>query len=820
VLFVSNRRIRLEFRAFWGGMMITKSPRRIVLVLFLIALANASPSLAQTDSGRIEGRVSDTQQLALPQAVVELLNAQGSVIRKATGAGDGHYEIDSLAAGAYTVRFSRNSFETQSKGPVAVVDSETTILDAVLQPAQLIQSVTVTASQDDRQTASKSDIPVTALPVTVQTVPLELMQEQASTSIVPVVNNIPGANAWTQYGSLNYFTFRGFSVDHDPGSAVLLNGLRVEGNRADSQINSVESVDVLKGPASNLYGTEDTGGTINIIEKQPQDTPHYEVVLHGSRWDTGGIELGATGPLFSDSLNYRLDTAYMHSDGFRGAGYNRFNLSPKISWRITSRDQLRFFVNWNLDHFDGDAGIPLFPGPTGTTPFTFPQVPITNRYNSPANFEYTDYPIVQAFYEHQFSDNLRVREAAQFQYIGDDYWQSEGLEIDPTSSPVQVLRGSDYFSVYFDHRDRAFLSQTDLVGNFHFIWKHQFVIGYEYDYLYHHTKRSADAENADIPPINLFNPVQTATAITSFPPSSYDGLRNLSNAIYFQDYVRVAPKLDVLFSGRYDGYQHFDFDNDVVNGQEIPSPRQDQFSQRPFTFRVGINSQLTPYFSLYTSYSTSFTAQTSLSTAGNTLKPETGKEFEVGARFNFLQNRFDLNVDYFHIDQDNIDVEMADGVIDQAGEQYAYGLEVLLRGRISQRVNIYASDGYTQTAYNDFTVGDLFSDNIDNLRGFTPGLSPRNTARVWTTYDLPKGFDFSLGGRYVSKRSTDPYDIFWMGGFSTFDAAVRYRRAKMEYSLNFSNILNRKGYLISAIDDTQVYPGPPIDIAGTIRYRF
>jgi iron complex outermembrane recepter protein len=788
---------------------------------FLISILFAGATLfAQSNSGKIEGRISDSQQLALPGVTVELLDAQGKLVQKTLGAGDGHYQIDSVPSGSYTLRFSRAAFQTATEGPVAVTENQDTILDAVLQPAQLIQSVTVTATQDDRQTASRSDIPVTSLPVTVQTVPLEMIQEQNLTSIVPVVNNIPGANSWTQYGSLNYFTFRGFSVDHDPGSAVLLNGLRVEGNRADSQINSVESVDVLKGPASNLYGTEDTGGTINIIEKQPQDTPQYEVVLHGSRWDTGGIEFGATGPLLSDSLHYRLDTAYMHSSGFRGAGFDRFNLSPKISWRIAPRDQLRIFTNWNLDHFDGDAGIPLFPGPDGTTPFTFPQVPITTRYNSPHNFEYTDYPIVQAFYEHQFSDDLRIREAAEFQYIGDDYWQSEGLLIDPTTNPVQVLRGSDYFSVYFDHRDRMFLSQTDLVGSFHLFGKHKYVIGYEYDYLYHHTKRSADAEDADIPPINLFNPVQTAAAIRSFPPSSYDGLRNLSNAIYFQDYWRVAPKLDILFSGRYDGYQHFDFNNDVVDGHEIPSGPQDQFSQRPFTFRVGINSQLTPYFALYTSYSTSFTAQTELSTAGNTLKPETGKEFEVGARFNFLHDRFDLNVDYFHIDQDNIDVEMADGVIDQAGEQYAYGLEALLRGRISQRVTIYASYGYTQTAYNDFTVPDLFTDNIDNLRGFTPGLSPRNTARVWTTYDLPKGFDFSLGGRYVSKRSTDPYDIFWMGGFSTFDAALRYRRAKMEYSVNFSNILNRKGYLISAIDDTQVYPGPPIDIAATVRYRF
>jgi iron complex outermembrane recepter protein len=76
-----------------------------------------------------------------------------------------------------------------------------------------------------------------------------------------------------------------------------------------------------------------------------------------------------------------------------------------------------------------------------------------------------------------------------------------------------------------------------------------------------------------------------------------------------------------------------------------------------------------------------------------------------------------------------------------------------------------------------------------------------------------------VGDRYVSSRATDLYDLFWMPGYITFDAALHYRWKKWEYELNVFNLLDRR-YWVSAIDDTQVYPGPPINVSATIRYRF
>lgn len=509
----------------------------------------------------------------------------------------------------------------------------------------------------------------------------------------------------------------------------------------------------------------------------------------------------------------------MHSDGWRGAGYNRFNLSPRVYWHIGPHDQLNFNVSYNLDRFDMDAGIPLLGTPQNAfNPFLaniIPVIPLSRRFNTPGNFEYGNIPIFQAFYEHSFSDNVRLRQAAQFQYVGDEYWESEFLFVDPIAAPTEVQRSN----LYFFHRDDAVVSQTDLLADFHLVWKHQFLAGYEFDWYYHKTKRSAAAQGTHDPRIDLFNPVETAIAITSFPASRFDGLRNRSNAVYFQDYVHIHPKLQLLFAGRYDAYQHYDFVNPIVNRVEMIGPNQNVFAQNPFTYRAGLNSQLFPVFSVYTSYSTSFQAQTSLSTTGNPLKPESGSQLEIGGRLNLFQNRLSLNTSFYHIIQKNVAIQRADGTIEQAGQQYAKGAEVELRGRLSQRLNLFASYGFTQTAFDSFISQDGNGTFVE-LRGFVPGQVPKHTARVWMNYEFPRGFGASLGSRYLSKRAPDQFDHYWMGGFTTWDAAFRYRREKFEYNLNITNFLNKTRYFVSAIDDTQIYPGPPIDVAATVRYHF
>ncbi len=788
--------------------------RSLILVIFVAIPAVA---LAQGGPGSIGGRVSDSQQLALSRAVIELEDSEGHIVQKVVADETGFYKIESVPSGSYTVSFSAVGFEPSKEGPVTVAEHQAVFLDAILRPRQVLESITVRA-ENDRQVASMTEIPLGTLPVTVQTVTRELIKQQNAIDIVTALNNVPGANAFTAYGAYNYFIFRGFGFDNINASAMLLNGLSIDGNRINSVINSVESVEVLKGPASMLYGTQAPGGTMNVTQKKPLSTPVYDLVLHGGRWEGGGIEFGATGPARSDRLLYRVDTAYLHSDGFRGAGYDRFNVTPSLFWRIRTGDTLHIHITSNIDRYVLDAGIPVLnTSQNAFNPFlanVIPTIPLSRRFNTPGNFQKTRDAISQVFYEHFFAANVRIREAFQYRYLDDHYFQSERLFVDPINNPMRVQRSNFYF---FNH-DRQVLSQTDLLANFKLLWDHQFLAGYEFYQYKRPRDRSGVAQNAPEPNIGLYNPVETATAITSFPVSAVQYFRNRSNAIFFQDYVRIFPKIQLLAGGRYDAFRRVARFNPVVNGVQTPGAPM-YIVQDPFTYRVALNVQVFPSVSIYTNYSTSFVAQTELSTDGRQLNPQTGAEFEVGDRFNFFKNRVTLDTAVYHMIEKNVAVARSNGVIDQAGEQHSKGIEADLRGRLSQRLNFFANYGFTNAAYDEFVSQDGDGSFVE-VRGNVPSFVARHTARLWTTYDFPNGLGVCLGGRYLGKRPTDQFNHVFMDGFTTWDTGFYYRRRKMEYNLFISNFLNKTRYFVAAINDTQLYPGLPINISGAIRFRF
>ncbi len=270
--------------------------------------------------------------------------------------------------------------------------------------------------------------------------------------------------------------------------------------------------------------------------------------------------------------------------------------------------------------------------------------------------------------------------------------------------------------------------------------------------------------------------------------------------------------------GRYDAFRRIASLNPVVNGVEIVGTPT-YIVQDPFTYRVALNVPVVSFMSIYTNYGTSFVAQTSLSTDGRQLKPQTGTQFEVGDRVSIFNNRLTLSAAVYHMIEKNVAVAQANGVIDQAGEQHSKGIEAELRARVSRRLTFFANYGFTNAAYDEFVSQDGNGSFVE-LRGRVPSFVARNTGRLWMTYDLPKGLGVSLGGRYLSKRPTDQFNYVFMGGFTVWDTALSYRRRKVEYNVLVNNVFDKTRYFVAAINHTQLYPGPPINISGAIRFRF
>jgi iron complex outermembrane recepter protein len=785
------------------------------IVCLAICLAVGVPLSAQNAS--VSGRVTDAQQLGLSQSTVELVGTNRATVRSVSDA-TGHYEFNALAGGDYTLRFSRSGFQPSTHPLVHVGAGANLTIDAVLQVQEVSESVTVTAD-NDRLVASRTEIPLRQLPVTVQTVNSEVMAQQGVTDLVSALRNVPNTNSFVLYGMYEYYVFRGFGFDNIVGSSVLLDGLRLEGNRMNSQLNSIESVEVLKGPASMLYGTESTGGTVNLVRKKPSSSPNYEGVVRGGRWGRFGAEFGATGPIKSNRVTYRADVAFDRADGWRDAGWRRFNATPSLNVRLTNRDQLNFVSGYNQDRYRGDAGIPLIRPASEPNPFksgVIPNVPFSTRYTPPTDFQGTRDILPQLYFTHIFNDNFRLRNGFTYRYFEDQYLVTETLGVNPAVQPYRVDR--EFF--YFFHHRRPAQNQTDLLATVKTgKIEHQFVFGYDLLHYANQTERSSSTVGTALPSLDLLNPRETFfTQLTTFKPSRLDYFNINQHAFYFQDFIKVTQKLTFLGSGRIDAFRRNAYRNPIVNGVETNGAIT-RVAQNPFTYRLAANYRVLPTVGLYLSYGTSFRAQTSLSADGKNLKPESGKQVEFGQRFDFLRDRITLNTALFHIVKKNVTVSRANGIFDQAGQMTSRGFEADLKGRITPRFSVKAAYGFTQAQFDDFELED--GDGVTrNIRGATPAFVPRHTASFWGVYDVSRQLQVAIGQRYLGRAPVNNFDYFYLGGYTLWDAAVYYRRSKVEYSVNLNNALNKDRYLVASINDYLVYPGKPFDITGTIRFHF
>jgi iron complex outermembrane recepter protein len=791
--------------------------KRVRLSAGYVSLFACLTAVAPIFAQNITGRVTDAQQLALTQANVDL-ERSGTATKRAVTDATGRYEFTGLDGADYTLRFSRSGFAAETKGPVHVDANTSVELDAALKPAEVSESITVTAD-NDRLVASRTEIPLRELPVTVQTVGSELMAQQGVTDLVSALKNVPNTNSFVLYGMYEYFVFRGFGFDNIVGSSVLLDGLRLEGNRMNSQLNSIESVEVLKGPASMLYGTESTGGTVNLVRKKPSSSPNYEGVVRGGRWGRFGAEFGATGPVKSDRVSYRADLAFDRADGWRGAGWRRFNATPSVNVRLTNSDQLNFVSGFNQDRYRGDAGIPLIRPASEPNPFksgVIPNVPFNTRYTPPTDFQATRDVLPQLYYTHLFSDNMRLRNGFTYRYFEDQYLVTESMSVNPKVTPYKVDR--EFF--YFFHHRRPLQNQTDFLATARTgKVEHQLVFGYDLLHYANQTERSSSTVGTALPSLDLLNPQETFfTKLTTFKPSRLDYFNINQHAFYFQDFLKLTSKLTVLGSGRIDAFRRNAYRNPVVNGVETPGAIT-KVGQNPFTYRMAANYRVLPVLGLYVSYGTSFRSQTSLSADGKNLKPETGQQVEFGQRFDLARGRVTLNTALFRIVKKNVTVSRANGIFDQAGEMTSRGFEADLKGRVTRRLSVKAAYGFTQAQFTDFELED--GDGvIRNIRGATPAFVPRHTVSFWGVYDVSRALQVAVGQRYLGRSPVNNFDYFYLGGYTLWDAAVYYRRSKMEYSVNLNNALNKNRYLVASINDYLVYPGKPLDVTGTIRFHF
>ncbi|MEI9812517.1 MAG: TonB-dependent receptor [Acidobacteriota bacterium] len=763
----------------------------------LLLLATSLAAYAQTLS--LSGVVSDVRSTPIADVTVTLTGSSAG--RKvATTDASGKYQLTGLATGNYLLVFDHASFESATRTGDLAADTEVNVSLPVKGEVVSIDVVDVAG----KATASRLEIPDDDLPVQVSSISQQLLQQQGVNSMVEALKNASGVQAFRWYGVYEYYTIRGFNQ----ADVMLVDGMRLEGNRMNTQTNNIESIEVLKGPSSVLYGGGALGGVINVVRKKPQNTRAHELMYRGGRFNTHQIAGGSTGRIGNLSRwMYRTDASYEHSDGWRSAGSDRINVSPSLTWLMNERARFTVHQAFNRDRFDGDGGVDI-------AMTTLPNYDPTWRFSLPQDNVLVEDSQTHLLFNANLSSAWEFRNGFLLRRTSDRYFVTEGIYYNPAAN--QAIREP----LDFHHTRRPIQNQADLIGRLKFLGMHHTLLaGYEYQDFYTRTDTTIGDDPGcfcgywpnSVPPIDLntLKPIapDPTLDITTVARSVYQA--NQIHAGYWQDQIDVLPNLKINIAGRYDNYNrraHRTFASAPDVRTNIQTRNQDAY-----TYRAGI--VYTPYgnHSVYFNSATSFSPVTTVPANGAELRPQHGRTYEVGHRWKHQNGTIWTDLAAYIIERDGQTVQVSQIVVRQVGSLKSKGIDLDINADLGWNTRLIANYGFAQATYDDP------GNSLDHR---FPRYVPKHTANVWLRKEWNAGFNAAIGTRYVGPQFANNANDIRIGGFNTLSGAFGLRKQRWEWSLNADNLFNRGRYFIPGHFDNIVFPGAPINVSTSLRLRF
>jgi iron complex outermembrane recepter protein len=674
------------------------------------------------------------------------------------------------------------------------------------QPDEPIELV-VTGEQDQYRVpaasvGTRTDTPLRDIPQSIQVVPRQVLQEQRATRLGDALRNVSGVNPTRGSGDrADSFTIRGFEIF---SGNVLNNGLPDRTLTETRDLYNVERVEVLKGPASVLYGLGNPGGTVNIVTKQPLANPFYNLEATVGNYDLyrGGIDF--SGPLNdSKTLLYRLNLAYQNSGSYIDFIGNRsFFIAPVISAALGKNTTLTFEGEYSQKTIDSRTVVVLpavgtvLPGPDGR------RIPRSRTVYEPEGDTEIETTRLGYRLEHKFSENWSLRNDFRVTFERNaDNNQAFFLGLDADGRTANR-------STYSSESDSSIYNlTTDISGRFFTgSIEHQLLFGVNMSRFDNFNNFGIDL--AELTPLDIYNPVYRQPIVSRIDAVYEDGSRLTDTlGIYIQDQIKFADNFQLLLGGRFDLFtqknQNFLDDTTEIQAGDA------------FTPRVGIVYKPIPAISLYASYSQSFNPTEGRAADGSLFQPERGTQYEVGVKAD-LNDRISTTLSLYSLTRSNLlttDPNNSRFSI-QTGERRSQGIEFDIAGEILPGWKIFAGYAYTDAkiiADNNFASGNRLTN------------TPEHSFNVWTTYEISsgdlRGLGFGLGLFYIGDRVGDLDNSFEVPSYLRTDASIFYRRDRLRFALNMKNIFDTD-YFVSVSNRDFALRGDPFTISGTISWDF
>jgi iron complex outermembrane receptor protein len=646
-----------------------------------------------------------------------------------------------------------------------------------------LQEVTVTAAKlrpldQFTPTGSRLGLSQQELPATLDVIDADEMIGRGFTSVEQAVDSQAGIISGGSPGDQMQFSMRGFTGDQ---ITQLRNGLYIGPanmtNRPENSFN-VASVEILKGPASVLYGQGAIAGAVNVVDKGPSfGTPSMDGLASYGSFGTTALGFGGSTHI-DDTIAFRLDVSRTSTQGYveNAPAYSN-EVTGAATWKITPDLQLQVTMDYLQDSPSGYYGTPLVPVSFATDPLKGVITSSSVAIDAPTRF--INYNVSDAHigstqeWPHllltwQPSDAVTVENYAYYLHAFRSWFDAETYTFS--------LDEPGYLGIPRIDRDRFFVKhQQNMLGDqgslaySHDIFgiANKTVVGFDYSHLnFIRTRGFPDNDSVDPfePSPGIFNsdyptPISGAKSPTYW--NDYSG--------FFEDVLSLMPQLKLVTGARYDqlalNRENYNFDG-TFNAST--SFRQTYITASE---RVGIvydvTRDLTPYASFSTAADPPSENNIFLVNANNAYSLSHSWQAETGIKGRFLDGMGDFTGSVYEIKRDNILTETAVDTLTNVGSQSSRGLELTGDIKLTANWTVSANGAYTDSYFGSFTDPNTgLSDS-----GHQPADIPRWTANVWTSYGNIAGLPLEVGGgmRYIGKRYADNGNSLILNDYALFD---------------------------------------------------
>ena len=807
----------------------------------------------------VRGRVTDENKQPLIGVDVVL---EGTSIGVSTN-DKGFYELHNVPVGKQTIVFSYLGFQTlKIRTDVAPNPSGThTHLDVQLsEELTALQEVEVIGRKESSYKNTNSFIgtktasALKEVPQSVGYVTKELILDQGATTVNEVVKNISGVN---QNSSYNDFSIRGFRATGNRNSGNLLNGMRAQTSLwKQSSLANIERVEVIKGPASALFGNAAPGGVINRVTKKPLFENKNSITVGVGSWNTLKTYGDFTGPLNpKKTLLYRLNLGYEKTDSFRDLqGSESIIAAPSFSYIPNEKTHIN--VDFVYQNFDGkiDRGQSV---PADGNVYS---TPISRSLSAANDFLKENTLNTTIALTHKFSDHISLNAI----YLNSSYSEDMLEHTQANLYYKQIGNGANAFR-YADpnkvmmtanQRKRYFANNSfNTYFNFNFntgILKHKLLVGYDYfiseqktgsssisaqGYL---SKDKTKVVNTYTTTANvLAGSVQTPTTnvpvFDLYDPIAGNAYKDISKYIWkqntlnpYEEYshgVYVQEQIDISIVKLLIGLRQEWF-TEILNKE---TTKEISRQTSAFIPRVGLVVEASENINLYSTWVKGFqpqgaNIQSDPDRYGGPFDYMKSELYEVGLKTEWFNKRLSATLAIFKITQENsLEQSPKAGKADWRVpvDEESNGFELDVAGQILPNFSVVANYAYT-----DARIVKLKEEGaIKDLNVQRPS-TPRHAANLWTKYIFEngslKGLGAGIGVSYASERLGQVGRRATAASYPDYtllNAVLYYKVKDVQLQLNVNNVLNRT-YWISGYDNLRNFPGAPRNINASVTYRF